>query len=348
MLAGFIRRSLQRSTNVPDPDRVVSIFCARRHGRPCAAVAREFARLCEIASTFATLGALQETRSEVRFEGRSLLASVAVVTPDLLAVLKLSPAKGAIVNERLWRAEFSAPAAFVGCTLTIGGTRQRIGGFMAETFDGLYIGSAIDIWAQRDEQALTERDRQTHNYWTIGRLRDDVSLPQAQMNVVAAFAANGEHRETTRIVVMAQRARQLLADAAIVAIVGAVGVLCAAWASRIISALLFDQDATALSFSPDITTLFIVCAASLSITIARGLAPLWDVRDDDQAAVRRRESGGLSIAARRVRASLVAGQMAVSCLLLITTGLLLVGFRAAMRTTLGGQLGEPVVAQFSQ
>ena len=169
---------------------------------------------------------------------------------------------------------------------------------------------------------------------------------------VAAFLlsrSSGRSQETSvRVALGASRlqlGRQLLADSVVIAAAGgALGVLAAVWTASIVPALLFDQDASQLVFAPNLAAIAVAAVSCIAITVACGLAPLVEVRDDDPAAVLRRESGGLSNSARRVRAGLVIGQMACGCLLLIATGLLLDGFRAALRTDRGNRLAMPVVA----
>jgi putative ABC transport system permease protein len=191
----------------------------------------------------------------------------------------------------------------------------------------------------------------------ISRIR--VLLPAATGTVfviacatVAGFllsrSSGRAHETSVRVALGASRGqlgRQLLTDSVVISLGGgSLGVLLAVWTTHVIPALLFDQDAEKLVFSPSLGAILAaatVCAAILTVC---GLAPLVEVRDDDPAAVLRRESGGLSNSARRVRAGLVIGQMACGCLLVIATGQLLDGFRSALRTATGNRIGRPIVA----
>jgi hypothetical protein len=139
--------------------------------------------------------------------------------------------------------------------------------------------------------------------------------------------------------------RQLLCDSVLVSVAGgALGVLLAFWAARIIPALFFERDAERLVFSPDLRGIILMSGACAGVTIVCGLAPLFDVRHGDPAAVLQRESGGPSKAMRRVRDGLVVMQMTCCCLLIVSTGLLFEGFRAALRTSAGSRLGQPILA----
>ena len=169
---------------------------------------------------------------------------------------------------------------------------------------------------------------------------------------VAAFLlsrAYARSQETAvRVAIGASRrqlGRQLLSDSLVISAAGgAAGALLAIWTANIIPALLFEQDAEHLVSAPDPWAIVEVSAGCLAITAACGLVPLFELRDDDPVAVLRREGAGPSKGMRRVRSGLVVAQMACCCVLVITTGMLLEGFRAALRTTAGQRVGEPVLA----
>jgi predicted permease len=161
-------------------------------------------------------------------------------------------------------------------------------------------------------------------------------------------AVNRSHETSVRVAIGATRkriARQLLMDSLLVALAGAAaGATLSLWASRLVPALFFSQDAEQLSFAPGAAAVLLSCVVCVAITALCGLLPLTEVRDDDPASVLRRESGGLSNRARRARVGLVIGQISACCVLLISAGVLISGFRAALKTSLGSRLGDPVIA----
>lgn len=169
---------------------------------------------------------------------------------------------------------------------------------------------------------------------------------------VASFLlarASARSRETSvRIALGASRAQlvaQLLSDSVIIAVAGgAFGVLLAIWTSAIIPALLFEPDAGHLVFVPDVLGIAVASAVCAAVTIACGLTPLLEVRHDRPAAVLRRESMGPSAAMGRLRAGLVVAEMTTCCVLVISTGLLLQGFRSAVQTTAGRRFSRAVLA----
>jgi len=163
--------------------------------------------------------------------------------------------------------------------------------------------------------------------------------------------ASARSRETSvRIAIGASRgrlARQLLTDSILLSVSGgALGLVLALWTTRLVPSFLFDQDAGQLTFVPDLPGTLKASAACLTIMIACGWAPLYETRDDDPAAVLRRESAGPSVGMRRVRAGLVVAQMTCCCLLVISAASLLTGFRAAVETKMGQHLRGAILATF--
>lgn len=136
----------------------------------------------------------------------------------------------------------------------------------------------------------------------------------------------------------------ILSDSVVIASAGgALSVLLAAWASKIVPALLFEQDAEFLVVTQDFLSVLVSSAAGVGITIACGLLPLLEIRHDRPAAILSGERAGPSKTSTAVRAGLVTAQMASCCLLVICTGFLYAGFRTALRTGIGSHLGQPVL-----
>lgn len=142
-----------------------------------------------------------------------------------------------------------------------------------------------------------------------------------------------------------QMARQLLSDSVLISLTGAaLGGLVAAWTTRVVPSLLFEQDAEQLVFVLDRSATFSASLGCAVIMIVCGLAPLVEIRRDDAARVLRRESAGASPLMRRVRTTLVTMQMTCCCLLVISAGILITGFRSALRTQTGRHLEHAILA----
>jgi ABC-type antimicrobial peptide transport system permease subunit len=170
-------------------------------------------------------------------------------------------------------------------------------------------------------------------------------------NVTAFVLArsSARARETAvRVAIGARRRqlfRQLLIDSAVIALIGgAAGLILASWMADIVPLMFFDQDADRLVFAPDARGILATALLCIAITIACGLAPLVETRDDEPSAVLQREVAGPSKVMTRISTGLLLMQMAGCSLLVISTGLLLQGFRAALDTEAGRRLGNPVLA----
>ena len=168
---------------------------------------------------------------------------------------------------------------------------------------------------------------------------------------VAAFLlarAAARTRETAvRVAIGAARrqlVRQVLADSMVIAFAGvALGLLLAIWIARIVPSLLWSEDADQMTLAADpsgVASIAVTCAV---ITIACGVLPLIETRDDPNAIIKR-ENSGPSRAATRLGAALVVMQMTMCTVLVISTGLLLAGFESALHTAAGRRLSHPIVA----
>jgi putative ABC transport system permease protein len=162
-------------------------------------------------------------------------------------------------------------------------------------------------------------------------------------------ASGRAHEAAVRVALGVSRSRltqQFLVDGLVITAGGAaVGGLLAAWTVRVLPVLLFAEDAAHLHFSPAVREIGVAVALCVALILLCGLAPIVTVRYDTPVSVLRREGGGPSDAARHLRAGLVVAQLALCCLLLVSTGLLLHGLRDALRTDLGSHAGTLVIAQ---
>ena len=168
---------------------------------------------------------------------------------------------------------------------------------------------------------------------------------------VSAFLiarASARSRETAVCVALGatrrQLALQLLSESLLISIGGAAfGLLFALWTARALPSFFYAPDAEQLTFVPDVPGVLLATAVCGVITVACGLVPLFNVRDDRPSNVLSRESLGTSKTVRRVSAGLVLTQMTCCCVLIVAAGLLLEGFRTSWRTSSAQRLGPTVL-----
>jgi putative ABC transport system permease protein len=396
-VVGFVRGLVTRALPVPGLEAAVSLY-ARDAGDALGPVSyNAYLSLKAERETFELLGAFRESQGSTVIGGRTLVLSVAAVTPEFADLLDQSLREGIVISHRVWQDEFGGKQDVQGESIRIDGVDGHVADVAPAWLEGLYLGNAVDVWTP----LAPEIGGDSRTYLTLGRLRPGLSPARAQAvvnatrsgpDVIAVLPYSGltpemaggllrvgtllsaaaaavffiacanvatlllsrasaRSRETSvRVAIGASRgqlARQLLTDSALISLAGgAFGLLLAVWTANVVPSLFFDQDAEQLVFAPDVLSIFVVSATCVAITVACGLMPLFETRHDDPASVLRRESAGPSVAMRRLRAWLIGAQMACCCGLVISTGLLLTGFRAAMRTSAGHRLEQSIIATF--
>jgi predicted permease len=392
---GFTRGLLLRDLPLADRDRVVSLFRRGDADQFGPLSFDDYAWLRDRADVFDEVGAVREAPATVGRDSVSSVASTAATTAGAGRLLGLRLDAGLVLGRRMWHLDFGARRDAIGTRLSIDGEDAEVSAIAPTWLDGLYAGRDIDVWVLADEAAIRGVNAASRTLWGLARLRDGVSLREAQVRLEAArgsrpalavtpytglmpevsagmsrmrrllFAAafvvfliaaanvatfllsraSGRASETSvRVALGASRgrlARLLLFDGVIVAAVGgALGVLLAIWTADIIPALFYVEDAETLVYAPDVRGIALTAGVCAALMCVCALLPLVEVRDDDPASVLRREGRGPSNAMRRLRAGLVAAQMTGCCLLVISAGLLLEGFRTSLRTRAGSALHQ--------
>jgi putative ABC transport system permease protein len=127
------------------------------------------------------------------------------VSANFFATLGVTPALGrgfiaederrgeddvVILSHRLWTSTYGADPAVIGRTIGVDGRPVEIAGVMPAGFD---FPAGSDVWFPLQQSAGYTSGRWNSNFFAIGRLREDVTLQQAQAQVavVAAHIAEG-------------------------------------------------------------------------------------------------------------------------------------------------------------
>ena len=196
-----------------DAGRVVVIWeeTARRPGLPNVVGPSNFLHWQDRATSFESMAALVDGRSNLTGTGAPEELAVRAVTPSFFPTLGVAPALGrafsddegvpgrsnvAILSHALWQRRFAADPGIVGRAIQLNGEPVTVIGVMPEgvtlrlTAGPLVFGQP-DVWRPL---AFTAEQRQPQGrYMTaIGRLKADVPLSaaQAEMRGIAAGLAN--------------------------------------------------------------------------------------------------------------------------------------------------------------
>ncbi|HEX3926994.1 MAG TPA: ADOP family duplicated permease, partial [Gemmatimonadales bacterium] len=162
-------------------------------------------------------------------------------------------------------------------------------------------------------------------------------------NLLLARATVRQHEAAIRLALGAGRGRLIrlmLTEAMLLSLLGAaLGALFASWGTRVMMGLFAAGDGAAwLDLGMDRRVLVFTTAVALLSGILFGLAPAWrSAQADPQAALKAQGRSVVGRGRRRVGWALVAGQVALSFVLLTSAGLLLNSFRNLMSTPAGFQ-----------
>jgi ABC-type lipoprotein release transport system permease subunit len=160
--------------------------------------------------------------------------------------------------------------------------------------------------------------------------------------------ASARSQETSvRVALGASRAqltRRLLADSMVVAVAGgAIAALLTAWTMMLVPVLFFAEDAELLIFAPDTVGILFIIAIGTMVTMASGALPLFELRHDQPSRVLQKENTGSSRRMRALRTSLVMMQLALCCVLIVSTTVFMQGLDAALKARVNHRLGTPIL-----
>ena len=170
-------------------------------------------------------------------------------------------------------------------------------------------------------------------------------------NLLLARATVRQHEAAIRLALGAGRGRLIrlmLTEAMLLSLLGAaLGVLFASWGARVLTSFLSVRGTTAwLDLAIDGRVLAFTTLAALISGVFFGLAPAWrSAQADPQAALKAQGRSVVGRSRRRVAWTLVAGQVALSFVLLTSAGLLLGSFRNLMSNHAGFRRDGVLLAQ---
>src|SRR2546430_5638673 len=133
--------------------------------------------------------------------------SGAAVSPSLFSLLGVEPIKGRtfareeqgqghddiiVISDRLWKRRFNSNPALVGKSLLLNGRNYTVIGVMPAKFEfpiplfgvqGSQFAERVDIWKPIAFTPLELKERYSRSYALIARLRPDISVAKAQVEL---------------------------------------------------------------------------------------------------------------------------------------------------------------------
>ena len=171
-----------------------------REGKPNVVGPANFLRWKERSASFSGMAAIADSQGILTGAGEPEQIQGQDVSAELFPLLGVRPAHGrtfrteedrpgrdtvVLLSDRIWRSRFDADPSTVGRAIALNGRPLTVVGIMPPGFN--VLSTTADFWTPI---AFDEKARAPHGRYmrAIGRLRDGVSLRQAQadMDVVAA------------------------------------------------------------------------------------------------------------------------------------------------------------------
>lgn len=197
-----LNASVLRPLPYPDPDRLVWLWKAREDVPQNSVSYEDFKDYRDNVDAFLELGAVQlfAPRPLVSGGDGSERISGTLVTPNLFSTLGVDPILGrsfrwdeavlggpevAILSYSFWQSRFGGDPDVLGTALELDGIPTEIVGVMPQGFE---FRQPVQVWFPVRDGSGATLGRNNNNFFLVGRLREDVTLEQAQAQVSGVAA----------------------------------------------------------------------------------------------------------------------------------------------------------------
>jgi predicted permease len=188
-----------------DPERIVTLVNLwRPEGKPSYTSPQisspDFHDWHDQSTGFSAMAYYTPNNTAIMAGATAEYGNTAAVTPDFFRVFDVAPSAGrlftadeqqpgsngaAVISDSFWQSHFSSKTEVLGKTMRIRDKTVAIVGVMPL---GFRFPDRTDIWFPADTIFRDATQRGSHNYLVVGRLKPDVSLEQAQSQMVAIAA----------------------------------------------------------------------------------------------------------------------------------------------------------------
>jgi len=234
---------LLRPLPYTDANRIMAIFEVTSKGRPSRLADPNFDDFRDQNRTFRAIAKYNDNIASVSGTSQPTRTAVAGVTPDFLKVFGVQPIlgrdfsttdaeKGAsptvLVSYGYWRQYLGSTHDLAPAHLKIDGAVYSVIGVLPAGFS---FPPEVDLWLPADLDG-ENRSRTSHNYYAVGRLRDGVTVEQANgdisaiaRRIYATSSEQGDYLLKDGIVLPLQDSITGKARPALLILLGAVGFL---------------------------------------------------------------------------------------------------------------------------
>jgi len=234
---------LLRPLPYPDSNRIMAVFEITSKGRPSRVADPNFNDFRDQSRSFQTIAKYHDGVASVSGASQPTRTRVAEVSPDFLKVFGIQPIlgrdfsvsdarKGAgptvLVSDEYWRQHLGSPRDLSQSHLKIDGAVFSVIGVLPA---GFHFPVNVNLWLPADLEGENP-SRTSHNYSVVGRLRDGVTVEQADRDISAiarriheASSEQGDYLLKDGMVVPLQDSITSKARSPLLVLLGAVGFL---------------------------------------------------------------------------------------------------------------------------
>jgi predicted permease len=187
---------LLRPLPYPDSNRIMAVFEVTSKGRPSRLADPNFDDFRDQSRSFQAIAKYNDDVASVSGASQPTRTAVANVSPDFLKVFGIQPIlgrdfsagdakKGAgptvLVSYGYWRQHLGSPRDLLQAHLKIGSAGFSVIGVLPA---GFRFPADVDLWLPADLDGENP-SRTSHNYYAVGRLREGVTVEQANRDISA-------------------------------------------------------------------------------------------------------------------------------------------------------------------
>src|SRR6266566_4808183 len=258
----------------------------------------------------------------------------------------------AVLSREFWQRRFGADPAVLGKTLQLGRNVYTVIGVAPRGFAGIDL-DIPDLWlpiTAAAPEVMGPAPFAPGYFWlsVIARLRAGVAPVQAAAEATAIYRGRFvQTGDSTGVVSLGsdhgRLARQLLAESAVLAVLGAVAaLLITLWFGPVLSSSLLSESTATGAL--DTRVLLFAAVAVLATAVLAGSAPAYQAGLFDLSpALKTGEREG-TFQRSRLRTGLLVGQMALTVVLLTGAGLFVSSLRHVQGLRLGFDADRLIVA----